>query len=67
MQLNWEYGEDYHLVAESGSGIFPVQLQIEKTEDGSFWAYANGTILSHSTDLNHVKKICQSHHDKWHS
>ena len=68
MQLDWkDGGEDYHIVAESGSDIFPVQLQIEKTKAGSFWAYANGAMLSHSTSLESIKETCQSHHDKWHS
>ena len=66
MQLNWKDGAtDYFLTAQSGSKIYPVQLQIEKTAKGSFWAYANGTMLSHSTDIEGVKNICQSHHDKW--
>ena len=65
--LDWkDGGKDYHLVAESGSAIFPVQLQIEKTKKGSFWAYANGAMLGHSTDIEGVKETCQSHHDKWH-
>jgi hypothetical protein len=66
MKLDWEDGGlDYHLIAESGSDIYPVQLQIEMTKRGSFWAYANGVLLSHSTDIEGVKKICQAHHDKW--
>jgi hypothetical protein len=66
MTLDWEDGGlDYDIIADSGSDIHPVQLQIEKTKRGSFWAYANGVLLSHSTDIEGVKKVCQAHHDKW--
>jgi hypothetical protein len=66
MTLDWEDGGgDYDIIADSGSDIHPVQLQIEKTKNGSFWAYANGVMLSHSTDIEGVKKVCQAHHDKW--
>lgn len=68
MQLEWINGEpDYYLVAKSGNDVFPVQFQIEKTQNGSFWAYANGAILGHSTDIEGVKDVCQKHHEKWHS
>jgi hypothetical protein len=66
MQLEWKDGApDYHLIADSGNDVYPVQLQIEKTQNGSFWAYANGALLGHSTGLEGVKETCQAHHEKW--